>query len=211
VAEARILLVRHGETQWNRAGRIQGYHADSPLTATGGEQARALGERLAREGIDALYSSDAGRTRETAEPIGVATRLPVVQDKALRERNYGAFEGRNFTEIEVEFPVEFGKFRTRDPHYAPPGGESAAQFRDRVMTVLQGIAARAVGRRVAVITHGGVLGVLYRQAMSIPLEAKRSYSLANASLNHFRFADGRWLLDAWGDVSHLPAESLDEL
>ncbi|HEY6721314.1 MAG TPA: histidine phosphatase family protein, partial [Burkholderiales bacterium] len=152
-----------------------------------------------------------GRTRETAEPIGVATRLPVVHDKALRERNYGAFEGRNFTEIEVEFPVEFGKFRTRDPHYAPPGGESAAQFRDRVITALQGIAARAVGRRVAVITHGGVLGVLYRQAMNIPLEAKRSYSLANASLNHFRFADGRWLLDAWGDVSHLPAESFDEL
>src|ERR1700681_4650301 len=106
MAEARILLIRHGETQWNRAGRIQGYHADSPLTATGCEQARALGARLDREGLDALYSSDAGRTRETAEPIGAATRLPVVHYKALRERNYGAFEGRSFTEIEVEFSVE---------------------------------------------------------------------------------------------------------
>jgi probable phosphoglycerate mutase len=211
VAEACVILIRHGETEWNRAGRIQGYHADSPLTATGREQARALAERLAREGIDALFSSDAGRTRETAEPIGTATRLPVIYEKALRERNYGVFEGRSFTEIEVEFPIEFEKLRTRNPHYAPPSGESAAQFRDRVITVLEIVAARAEGRCVAVVTHGGVLGVLYRQAMNLPLEAKRSYSLANAGLNHFRFVDGRWRLDAWGDVAHLPAENLDEL
>jgi probable phosphoglycerate mutase len=211
MAEARILLIRHGETEWNRAGRVQGYHADSPLTETGREQARALAARLAREGIDALYSSDAGRTRETANPICMVTRLPVIRDKALRERNYGVFEGRSFTEVEVEFPAEFGKFRTRDPNYAPPNGESATQFRDRIITALEGIAARATGKRVAVITHGGVLGVMYRHTMNIALEAKRGYSLANAGLNHFRFADGRWLLDAWGDVAHLPAESLDEL
>ena len=211
MAEARFVLIRHGETEWNREGRIQGYHADSVLTKVGREQARALAERLAREGLDSLYSSDAGRTRETAEPIGLATRLPVVHDKALRERNYGVFEGRSFDEIEVEFPVEFERFRTRDSRYAPPDGESAAQFRDRIMTALDCIAALATGKRVAVITHGGVLGVLYRRVMNIPLEAKRSYSIANASLNHFRFADGRWRLDAWGDVTHLPAESFDEL
>jgi probable phosphoglycerate mutase len=69
----------------------------------------------------------------------------------------------------------------------------------------------AKGTRVAVVTHGGVLGILYRHTANIPLEEKRSYSLANASLNHFRFTAGRWLLDAWGDVAHLPAESLDGL
>jgi len=102
-------------------------------------------------------------------------------------------------------------FRTRDPHYVPPNGESPAQFRDRVVTALESIAARSRGRRVGVVTHGGVLGVMYRHAMNIPLEAKRGYSLANASLNHFRFAAGRWVLDAWGDIAHLTAESLDEL
>ncbi len=209
--ETRIVLIRHGETEWNRAGRIQGYQADSPLTETGREQARALAARLAREGIDALYSSDAGRTRETADPIGAAIRLPVMYEKALRERNYGAFEGHSFTGIESAFPVEFEKFRTRDPHYVPPSGESAAQFRDRIIAALEGIAALATGKRVAVITHGGVLGVLYRHAMNIPLEAKRNYSIANASLNHFRLVDGNWLLDVWGDIAHLPAESLDEL
>src|SRR6266853_1266378 len=74
VDETRLILIRHGETEWNITGRIQGYRADSALTATGREQVRALAVRLAREGIDALYSSDAGRTRETADPIAAATR-----------------------------------------------------------------------------------------------------------------------------------------
>ncbi len=86
MTETRLILIRHGETEWNRAGRIQGYHADSALTATGREQVRTLAARLAREGIDAICSSDAGRTRETAAPIGAAMGLPVVYETALRER-----------------------------------------------------------------------------------------------------------------------------
>ena len=210
MVEVRVILIRHGETQWNREGRVQGYHADSPLTETGRGQARALAERLARERVDALYASDTGRTRGTASPIGAATGLRVIHDAGLRERNYGAFEGRTFTEVERDFPAEYGRFRTRDPHYVPPGGESAAQFRDRVMAALERIAAGAAGERVAVVTHGGVLGIAYRHAMGIPLDARRSYSLANASLNHFLYADTRWLLEAWCDVAHLPAEIPDE-
>ena len=205
MADVRLILIRHGETQWNREGRVQGYHADSPLTEAGRRQAHALAERLARERVDALYASDTGRTRRTAGPIGEATGLRVVHDAGLRERNYGAFEGRTFAEVERDFPAEYGRFHTRDPDYVPPGGESATQFRDRVMAALERIAAGASGKRVAVVTHGGVLGVAYRHAMDIPLEAKRGYSLANASLNHFRYVGGRWLLEAWGDIAHLPA------
>src|SRR5258706_9699855 len=185
VDETRLVLIRHGETEWNRAGRIQGYHADSALTATGREQVRALAVRLAREGIDALYSSDAGRTRETADPIAVATRLPVVYETALRERNYGVFEGHSFTGIESAFPEEFEKFRTRDPHYVPPEGESAAQFRDRVVTALETAAGRTRGWRVAAVTHGGGLGAMYRQRVNIPLETKRDHFLSNAIVKHF--------------------------
>ncbi len=210
MSEARVLLIRHGETQWNREGRVQGYHADSPLTEAGRGQARALAARLARERVDALYASDTGRATETASPIGAATGLRIIHDAALRERNYGAFEGRTFAEVERDFPEEYETFRTRDPHYAPPGGESAAQFRDRVMAALERIAAEAAGKRVAVVTHGGVLGIAYRHAMDLPLEARHGYSLANASLNHFRCVDRRWLLEAWGDVAHLPAESVDK-
>ncbi len=209
MADTGIILIRHGETHWNREGRIQGFDADSDLTPQGIEQARRLGERMAGEGIGVIYSSDLGRTRATAAPISAATGLAVVHDKALRERAYGVFEGRTFAEIQNGFPEEYVRLRSRDPHYAPPGGESAAEFRERIVTVLRIIAARESGKRVAVVTHGGVLGILYREAMGMTLEAKRSYSIANASLNHFRFVGGRWVIEAWGDVAHLAAASAD--
>jgi len=210
VAETRVILIRHGETQWNREGRIQGYHGDSPLTPAGRTQVRSLGKCLAREGAELLYSSDSGRARETADPIGAATGLPVIHERELRERAYGVFEGCRYAEVETRFAAEFERFRSRDPHYVPPGGESAAQFRDRILAVFRRIALEASGRCVAVVTHGGVLGILYREAAGMPLEAPRDYPIANASLNRLRFAEGRWSLDGWGDVAHLPAESLSE-
>jgi len=210
VAETRVVMIRHGETHWNREGRIQGYHGDSPLTPAGRAQVRSLGERLAREGVDLLYSSDSGRARETADPIGVATGLQVIHDRELRERAYGLFEGSRYTEVESRFAAEYQRFRSRDPNYVPPGGESAEQFRERVLTAFRRIAGEATGRCVAVVTHGGVLGIMYREAMGMPLQAPRDYPIANASLNRLRFAEGRWSLDAWGDIAHLPGESLSE-
>jgi probable phosphoglycerate mutase len=209
MAEARVILVRHGETEWNRELRIQGYRADSPLTGAGRAQAQAAAERLAREGIDALYSSDAGRARQTAAPVAAATGLAIAEDPDLRERNYGVFEGRTFSEVERAFPEEYRRFRARDPHYAAPEGESAVQFRDRVVAALERIAGCAIGKRVAVVTHGGVLGVLYRHATGMALDTPRDYSIANASLNRLCFSAGRWRIEAWGDVAHLEIESRD--
>ena len=210
MAEARVVLIRHGETEWNREGRIQGYHADSPLTASGHAQALLPAECLASEAFDALHSSDAGRTRQTATPICAATGLEVVYDATLRERNYGLFEGRTYREVEREYPEAFQKFRTRDPYYVPPNGESAVQFRDRVVAALERIAEGAAGG-VAVITHGGVLGMMYRHVTGTPLDSKRSYSLHNASINRFLYSDKRWLLEIWGDIAHLPADSIDSI
>jgi probable phosphoglycerate mutase len=209
VDEARFILVRHGETEWNREGRIQGYHADSPLTATGQTQARRLAERLAAEGVRGLHSSDSGRARQTAAPIAAAAGLEVLYDAALRERNYGVFEGRTYKEIELEFPEAYLKFRSRDPDYAPPGGESGAQFRDRIVAALERLADGTPGRCAVVVTHGGVLGIAYRHVTGVRLDSKRDYSLHNASINRIAYSDGRWSLEAWGDVAHLPAESIE--
>ncbi len=210
MSDTRIILVRHGETEWNREGRIQGFHSDSSLTETGHAQARAVAARLAGEGIDALYASDSGRTRQTVEPIAAATGMAAIPDAGVRERNYGIFEGRTFAEIEKVFPADFQKYRTRDPHYAIEGGESAVQFRDRIVASLEAIARRHAGGRAVVVTHGGVVGSLYRVAMAMPLDAPRVYSMRNASLNRFRFGSDRWELEVWGDVSHLEEESLDD-
>lgn len=205
-----LIVVRHGETHWNVEGRIQGYSADSPLTERGLAQARALGARLGAESIDVLFSSDLGRTRQTVQPVIDATGLPAEFDSSLRERNYGVFEGRTYAEIEREFPEAWARFAARDPHFAAPGGESSAQFQQRVVAAFESVAARAGGRRIAVVTHGGVLGALYRHAMRLPLDAPRSWTMYNASINRIRIDAGRWTLERWGDVSHLSEDALDD-
>jgi 2,3-bisphosphoglycerate-dependent phosphoglycerate mutase len=208
-SETPILLIRHGETVWNRSGRVQGWQ-DSPLSAAGVAQAQALAGRFAGDRIERLISSDLGRAQETARPIAARLRIPVELDAALRERNYGIFEGRTHDEIERDHPAEYASFIGRDPAYVIPGGESADEFAARVLPALQRIAAaRRVGR-VAIVTHGGVLGVVYRHAMKVPADAERGYSLANASVNYVRFGSGKWLIERWGDVAHLADVAADD-
>lgn len=205
-----LIVVRHGETHWNVEGRIQGYSADSALTPRGLAQARAVGERLGGEGIEALFSSDLGRTRQTLQPIIDATGLAAGFDVLLRERSYGEFEGRTYAEIEREFPEAWLRFKSRDPHFALPGGESLAQFQERVVAAFGSVVQQAGGRRVAVVTHGGVLGALYRHVNRLPLDAPREWSMFNASINRILVENGRWSVLRWGDVSHLPEDSLDD-
>jgi len=211
MAEARIILIRHGETEWNREGRIQGYHGDSALTENGRAQAQKLAARLAGEDLGALYSSDSERARQTAAPIVAALRMAAVYDTALRERNYGEFEGWTYADLERERPEAYSKFRSRDPAYAPPGGESGAQFSARILAALERVAKPMAGRQAAVVTHGGVLGVIHRHVNGAAPDSKRDYSLLNASINRLLYSDGRWSIEAWGDVAHLSAGSGDSI
>lgn len=199
-----VLLIRHGETLWNLAGRIQGWQ-DSRLSEAGRMQAQALAERLRDEELHALVVSDLGRALETAAPIAVATGLEVVPEAGLRERGYGRLEGLTWDEIEIEHPESYVRLHARDPHYAMPEGESAVQFRDRVMGALDAIVERHRGQRVAVVAHGGVLGIAYRHAMGIALDAPRDYPLHNASINRMTRDEAGWRVDAWGETVHLDA------
>jgi probable phosphoglycerate mutase len=197
-----FVVVRHGETHWNIAGRLQG-HQDSRLTPIGLEQAAALAARLAEERLDALYSSDLGRARETAEPIAAATGLAPVFDARLRERTYGIFESYTWNEIEVRYPAEFVKLASRDPTYSMPGGESPIAFRERLLATFAALAEAHPGQRLAVVSHGGALGMLYRVARNLPLDAPRAYHLPNAGINRFAWRNGRLELEVWADVAHL--------
>jgi|SRR5437870_2222438 len=197
-----FLMIRHGETAWNLDGRIQG-HDDSPLTARGLAQARALRERLAQDRVDALYSSDLGRARETARYIAEATGREIRFDSGLRERRYGILQGKTWSQIERDHPEDYARQLMRDPEHAVQGGESATRFRDRVLMTLDRLARESAGERIAVVTHGGVLGILYREAMGISLSAPRSYTVLNASINRFRYLAGVWELDHWDDADHL--------
>ena len=197
-----ILLIRHGETVWNEQGRMQGQH-DSPLTPLGLQQARQLGRRLARVSFSALYSSDLGRAHQTARCIADATGHEIVADEGLRERHFGIFEGMTNTEIKSQHPELYERFAKRDPDFAMPGGESAAQFRSRCVGALEKIAARHREETIVIVSHGLVLDSLYRTAVRMALDVPRGFPLLNCSLNTFRYDGDRWLAVAVCDVTHL--------
>jgi len=135
-----LLLVRHGETDWNAEGRVQG-HTDRPLNDFGRRQAKELADRLAGEGADAIYTSDLVRAKETADIVAERLGLTVVVDPGLREKDWGTWEGLTGDErIHVEFE-----------------GESVEDHRDRVMAAVRRIVARHPDQRVVVVTHGGSL------------------------------------------------------
>jgi probable phosphoglycerate mutase len=200
----RLLVVRHGETQWNIAARIQG-HLDSPLTAAGESQAAAIGTRLAAEGFDRLFSSDLGRALQTAQAIAARTGHAIVTDARLRERNYGIAEGLTYGEIDVRYPDVFARVRESDPDYVVPGGESRRQLFERVREAFESLARAADGERIAVVCHGGVLASLYRHVSGIPVGAAHAIPIPNASYNALTYESGAWRIEAWGDTAHLPA------
>src|SRR5690242_8849001 len=134
-----LLLVRHGETDWNADGRLQG-QTDRPLSEYGRRQARQLAEELADDEIDAIYASDLSRARETAEIVGERLGLPVALDSDLREKDWGTWEG--LTSVERD-RVEFV-------------GESTEAHQERMLRALRRIAdSHAAGDRILVVTHGG--------------------------------------------------------
>jgi probable phosphoglycerate mutase len=198
----RVIIVRHGQTQWNLKLIRQG-HLDSPLTDRGRAQAKALGERLAQERFAALYSSDLGRAIQTAQTIAAVTGHTVVTDARLRERNLGVFQGLGREEIEQRFPEEYRLHRSLGPDYVIPSGESVLQQVERNLLCLKEIAEKHLADTVVVVTHGGVLSGLFRHTFSIPFSAPRRFEFMNASLNVFNFENGSWFLQTWGDVSHL--------
>jgi probable phosphoglycerate mutase len=201
----RVIVVRHGETAWNNEKRWQG-HLDSPLTPKGLSQAQALARRLAAERFSALYSSDLGRAHQTAQIIAAATGHPVVLDARLRERKLGVFQGLTSEQIRAAHAEEYEVYRARDPDRVLPEGESLRQQVERNLRCFEELAQRHSGESIVVVTHGGVLSGLLRHVLSIPLEAIRRFAFPNSSLNVFIVRDGEWMLQTWGDVSHLDGE-----
>lgn len=209
VVETRICLVRHGETDWNVARRIQG-HLDIPLNATGEQQAEATARALSAQRFSTCYSSDLVRAHRTATHAAAALRLEPRLDPQLRERHYGAFQGLTYEEAAQNFPVAYARFEARETTAELPGGESLADFAARILVALDGIAHRHCGEDVLVVTHGGVLDIAHRLAARTPLEAPRTFTIPNAALNWIAHDGDRWRIVAWARQDHLAA-SLDEL
>jgi 2,3-bisphosphoglycerate-dependent phosphoglycerate mutase len=197
-----IIALRHGETEWNRIGRQQG-HQDSPLTPLGRQQAQAMADALVGRSVQAIYSSDLGRARETADIIAGRLGLPVCTDVRLRERNLGILEGHTMASFAEEHPTDARALKSGDPDYVIPGGESARQRSVRNIGFVDSISQAHAGGTVLIVAHGGVLNSFFRRAVGLPLEVPRQFSLLNAAINTFTVAGSEWRLVTWGDVSHL--------
>ncbi|HEY5541917.1 MAG TPA: histidine phosphatase family protein [Candidatus Binatia bacterium] len=205
----QLIMVRHGQTEWNIAGIRQG-HLDSRLTERGMAQAKALAQRLARERFAALYSSDLGRAVQTAMAIADLTGHEVVTDPRLRERHLGIFQGLNGNEILEKYPEERRMLRTLGPDYIIPGGESMKQQVERNVAYLNDLAHKHVGETIVVVTHGGVVSGFFRHTLAIPLDAPRRFEFVNAGVNVFAYEEEYWMLLTWGDVSHLAPGAASE-
>ena len=207
MTETTLIVIPHGETEWNREKRMQGT-TDTRLSDVGRAQAQALGRRLATRGFAALYSSDLARARDTARAIAEHTGRNVVADPRLQERRFGIFEGLLAEEIRSRYPEEYARFASRDPDYEVPGGESASGFTARCLGCLAEIAGCHTGAEVVVVTHGLVLDSLYRAAHGLGHGEPRPVPLINASINHFGYGASAWRMVLWGDVSHLAEDEV---
>ena len=199
---ARILAIRHGETAWNVDTRIQG-QLDVGLNDTGRWQAERLAQALSGEALGAIYASDLGRAHHTALAISRVTGVAVIAEPGLRERHFGEFQGKTYAEIETTLPEQARLWRTRDPAFAPPGGESLLQLRERVVSTAEKLAARHPGELIALVGHGGVLDVLFRAAARLDIQAPRTWALGNAAINRMLWSPEGFTLVGWADTQHL--------
>ena len=205
----RIIAIRHGETEWNVDTRIQG-HLDIPLSATGRWQAKRLAEALRDQPIQAIYASDLARAWETARYVARTHTITVTKEEGLRERHFGEFEGKTFAEIESALPEQSLRWRKRDPHFAPAGGETLVVLRSRVLEAAARLAALHPGEQIALVGHGGVMDVLYRAATRVDLQAPRTWTLGNAAINRLLWTPEGFTLVGWADTLHLADDVRDE-
>ena len=197
-----LLVIRHGETDWNRQHRFQG-QIDVPLNDNGLAQAGRLGRRLVDEPVDVLISSDLQRAHSTAEAVTQACGLQAQIDPLWREQGFGMLEGLDVPTIRSRHADLWSSWTRHDADYALPGGESNATFHARVMRALQAVLLAHAGRRVVVVTHGGVLDMLWRTAHALPLHGARVCDIPNTGINRLRWVDKGLQIVQWADADHL--------
>lgn len=209
MSKFEVILIRHGETEWNVQGRLQG-QKDSPLTTAGIAQAKALGRRLKEDHFTHLYSSDLGRTMETARTIAHFTGHEIIPDSRLREKSLGVLESYTWDESKHLYPDVVAGIESAAHTYIVPEGESSNQMLVRTLYFLNEIAELHGGGRVAAVTHGAVLSALFRHVLGLPLDAPRRFHILNTSIHELAKENGVWWVNMLGDVRHTRM-ALDEL
>ncbi|ETX02519.1 MAG: hypothetical protein ETSY1_03285 [Candidatus Entotheonella factor] len=201
-----LYVVRHGTTDWNRGGYIQG-HLDTPLNHEGRTQAEAAARRLVAEGAAAIYSSDLLRVYETAQIIARHTGLRVIQKPGLREMHFGQWQGLSFDQIKARDPEIYAARRERPYEVPPPGGETWMDFYQRSIAAIKAILAATDAQRLIVATHSGVCTVLGLEALGLGPTGKRTFGNANCAIHTIGITGDRWDAVSLNETDHLPSTS----
>ncbi|MFZ4650629.1 MAG: histidine phosphatase family protein [Rubrivivax sp.] len=198
-----FVFIRHGETDYNRQQRFQG-HVDVPLNATGQAQAERLGLHLGGQAPQAFIASDLLRTRQTSAPLAARWGVQPALDAAFREQCFGVLEGLDVPAIQARHPDLWARWLEHRADFAlPGGGESLQQFHARVIAAVRAAADAWPGQTVTVVTHGGVLDMLWRTAHGLPLDGLRNCEIPNTGVNRLRWRAGTLQIVQWADASHL--------
>ena len=193
----QLILVRHGETENNIAGIVQGW-SDSELSERGLQQVARLAERLKTFEADAIFSSPLQRAMATAQRIAGATGLEVRTLDGLREMNYGRWEGQSFLDIRKTDELIYRRW-IADSSFACPEGESHDDVLARIRGALDSVNG---ARRPIVVAHGTAIRIAVTALLDLPLSASRSFAQDNTAVNVFLRRGGRWVMKLWNDTTH---------
>ena len=199
--ETEIILIRHGETEWNSQKRMQG-HSNSDLSEVGRGQIQALGELMKNVSFDHIYSSDSLRARQTAEAITQYSGHTLQFDQRIREKNLGVFEGLTSTEAKERHPEVYRLFKTAGANYVIDEGESTQQLLERALEFSEEIRLRHPQERVVMVTHGGVVRVLMKYALGLSIDSPTRFIIKNTGIFGLIWNEN-WLVTQMGGVYHL--------
>jgi len=197
----RLLLVRHGESEFNRDGIIQGF-TECDLSDLGREQAARLRVRLDLERLDVAYSSSARRASQTAQ-IAAGHRFDISEDPELREINLGVWEGRKATDLKREVPDETDLWFSAPSQLRIDGAEALVEFRTRVTDAIDGIRARHASDSIIIFTHGGAICTYLTSLLGLELDDLWRFKIHNCAITRIIFPRNAPRIEALNDVSHL--------
>ena len=198
----RIFLIRHGETEWNASGRLQG-RSNVQLSAVGLHQARLLAAHAPFPTADAIYSSDLIRARMTAEILAAQFNLPVRIMSELRETSFGDWEGHSIRELAENLTDDFENFFVEPELCRPPHGETFTDCQARIVKAVKKIIAENENSRVIVVSHGAAIRLLLCAALGMPIHKMWSIAQFNMALNVLRVDDGSVTVELVNSTQHL--------
>jgi alpha-ribazole phosphatase len=200
----RLLLTRHGQTDWNIAGRYQG-QSDIPLNQTGHSQAEQLAKRLSTETIHAVYASDLSRAADTAYKIvSMQQRAAALhRDIRWRELSFGDWEGMNYKEMSAHSPDVFAKWMLDPQHVSTPNGETLGHLAERVHAAFVEIKNKHKDETVLVVSHSGALQTLLAFTLGVDLNRYWQFRISQASLSELHVFPDSVTLNLLNDTTHL--------